>query len=240
MRAVFSVALNIVLVDRNNCYSVAMAEPWIVARTVSAELSSPLVRYANPRNPLTWLRGGEGIVGIGELCRLKSHGANRIRLLADRWRALAAAAMVDDRVGLPGTGLVAFSTFAFAAESAAQSVLIVPEIVVGRHGSRSWVTRLSVKHDSRSGSVYRGQVKSGERVESGKRVESGERVELELPLPQPMPRRAAPRVVLSSSALPPDEYRAAVAAAVHRIDEGELSKVVLARQMVGHLDSNAG
>ena len=44
------------------------------------------------------------------------------------WRS----AVVRDEVGVPGTGPVAFGSFAFADDSAAGATLVVPEVVVGR------------------------------------------------------------------------------------------------------------
>lgn len=87
-----------------------------------------LIPFIDARTPLLWLRKGEGIAGIGEALRLEFSGPDRIRDASTAWRATTAAATVDDAVRTPGTGLVAFGTFAFADESAAASTLIVPEI----------------------------------------------------------------------------------------------------------------
>ncbi len=57
--------------------------------------------------------------------------------------------MVRDEVGLPGSGLVCFGSFAFADEPG-DSVLVVPEVVVGRRGDRAWVTTISAGLDHRS------------------------------------------------------------------------------------------
>ena len=46
---------------------------------------------------------------------------------------------VRDEVGEPGTGLVCFGSFAFADEPG-DSVLVVPEVVVGRRGDMAWLT----------------------------------------------------------------------------------------------------
>ena len=55
-----------------------------------------------------------------------------------------ARAEVDDRVGEPGTGLVCFGAFAFADEPG-DSVLVVPQVIVGRRGDRTWLTTVSVE-----------------------------------------------------------------------------------------------
>ena len=47
--------------------------------------------------------------------------------------------MVRDDVNEPGTGLVCFGSFAFADEPG-DSVLVVPRVVVGRRGGRTWLT----------------------------------------------------------------------------------------------------
>ncbi|MCR8671772.1 isochorismate synthase MenF, partial [Agrococcus sp. HG114] len=82
----------------------------------------------------------DGIVGRGVALRLEFRGPSRFTEAADAWRAVARDAVVDDAVGVPGTGLVAFGAFAFDDASAATSVLVVPRIVVGRRGDDEWVT----------------------------------------------------------------------------------------------------
>ena len=91
-------------------------------------------------SPLTFIRHGDGIVGWGEHTRLVAHGAHRASDLADQWRALCATAEVEDSVNLPGTGLVAFGAITFADNSAAESVLIVPKVLLGSRDGRFWIT----------------------------------------------------------------------------------------------------
>jgi len=95
-----------------------------------------------PESPLTFIRNGDGIVGWGEQLRLVARGANRAKNLADQWRELCADAEVVDEVGLPGTGLVAFGAIAFADASTAESVLIVPKVLIGSRDGRFWITRV--------------------------------------------------------------------------------------------------
>ncbi len=75
---------------------------------------------------------------------------------ADQWWAELAGTAVTEDAGtwdagprnfvdppLPGSGLVAFGTFVFDPEnSAAQSTMIVPEMVIGRRGGRNWQTTI--------------------------------------------------------------------------------------------------
>ena len=101
-----------------------------------------LLPLADPRQPLLWLRDGDGFVGLGEALRLEFSGPDRFRDARRAWTELAARATVDDAVGLPGTGLLAFGAFAFAGSSERVSTLIVPRVVVGRRGGVGWITRI--------------------------------------------------------------------------------------------------
>lgn len=202
----------------------------LIVRTFAVDETEPLIPRTDPRNPLVWLRRGEGVVGLGEVLRIETTGAHRIEDAAAAWTSLAAEADIDDRVGLPGTGLVAFGAFAFAAHSAATSVLIVPELVLGRREGRSWVTRIALA-DSLEGRALAGPA-------SDDADASAEVTPFELPVPAP--KRQVPRVAFSAGSMSPAAYEAAVAEAVRRIDDDRLEKVVLARQLVGVLDEDAG
>ena len=196
------------------------AAPRLVVRTFAVDETEPLIPRTDPRNPLVWLRRGEGIVGLGEVLRIESSGRSRIEDAAAAWTELASHADVDDRVGLPGTGLVAFGAFAFAAESAATSVLIVPELVLGRRDGRAWVTRIALR--------------TGGDDATDAPAEPADTL-----IPEPAPKRKVPRVAFAPGSLPPEAYESAVGEAVSRIDAGELQKGVLARQLVGKLDDEA-
>lgn len=105
-------------------------------------LRKPLIEMMH-ENPLAFVRNGGGIIGYGEAVRLRASGKDRIATLADGWRSLVSTATVTDNVMLPGTGLVAFGSIAFADESAAESVLIVPEVLIGSRDGRMWLTTVN-------------------------------------------------------------------------------------------------
>ena len=199
------------------------ARPRLVVRNEPVEELAPLIPRADPRHPLLWMRRGEGIVGLGETLRVETSGPDRVKDAAAVWTELAADADVDDRVGLPGTGLVAFGAFAFADDSASSSVLVVPELVLGRRDGRAWVTRITLA--------------SGDEGTEGAADAAGA---VPLAIPEPAPKRRVPRVAFTPGAVPPEAYEAAVAEAVRRIDAGELEKVVLARQLLGELHEEDG
>jgi menaquinone-specific isochorismate synthase len=176
------------------------------AETTPLDDVRQLIPFLDSRDPLLWLRKGEGIAGLGEALRLDFSGPDRIADASAAWRETVAAATVRDDVRTPGTGLVAFGTFAFDDESTATSTLIVPEVIIGRRGNRSWITRIT---------------RTGEPTETAR--------------PRPTAFGDEYRLTLLPGTLSPDGYRSAVASAVDRIREHGLSKVVLARDLRGHL-----
>ena len=105
-------------------------------------LRRPLIELLPP-NPTTFIRNGGGIIGWGEAARLTATGPNRIAELGRAWRELVAGSEIDDQVDLPGTGLVAFGSIAFADNSQFESVLIVPELVIGSRDGRMWLTSVN-------------------------------------------------------------------------------------------------
>ncbi|MCU1594600.1 MAG: isochorismate synthase [Frankiales bacterium] len=92
---------------------------------------------------LAWIQEGEGIVGWGEAARLEVTGPGRFAEAKSWWDTQVAATSVSDEVRLPGTGLVAFGSFAFDADTTT-SVLIVPEVVVGHRDGTWWLTTVGV------------------------------------------------------------------------------------------------
>ncbi len=131
-------------------YDAASPLPALSVSTEASDDHGALIERLGSRHPLAFLRGDDGIVGLGEVLRLEFSGATRIPDAAAAWRALTEAATVSDSVDLPGSGLVAFGSFAFADSSAATSVLIVPAVILGRRDGVSWVTRIGTAPASES------------------------------------------------------------------------------------------
>ena len=95
-----------------------------------------------PESPSAFVRNGDGLVGWGEAARLTARGPRRMQDLAAAWRELVADTKVVDDVQVPGSGLVAFGSFAFADDSEAESVLVIPKILLGTRDGVRWVTRI--------------------------------------------------------------------------------------------------
>lgn len=169
-----------------------------------------------PANPLVYIRGGDGLVGWGEAVRLEAHGANRIQELSTKWRELAASAEVDDQVKLPGSGLVAFGSIAFADASAASSALIVPKVLLGLRDGRAWLT--TVELDAEGHAVDLNGAENFWATETACVSNTP--------------------VTLSSGTQSASAFKTSVEKAVAAITDGGLEKVVLARDLVGTLSAD--
>ncbi len=122
--------------------------------------ATPVVRTRAIRDPkslldrlpaddaVAWVRAGEGLVGWGVAAELEVSGRERFSRAARWWAKWVAAAHVDDPVGVPGTGPVAFGSFAFDVEN--PSFIVVPRVIVGRRGGQAWVTVIGEDVDPRT------------------------------------------------------------------------------------------
>jgi menaquinone-specific isochorismate synthase len=93
-------------------------------------------------NPLSWVRGEDGLVGWGEVARITTSGPGRFAEADKWWRSFAERLDVRDDVGVPGSGPVAFASFTFTDHSPG-SVLVVPRVLVGRRNGVSWITEFA-------------------------------------------------------------------------------------------------
>jgi menaquinone-specific isochorismate synthase len=180
--------------------------PVLTARTRAVDPVTSLLPLLDARSPLLFMRRGEGVAGLGEALRLSFRGPDRITQAAETWRRIAASARVDDAVRKSGSGLLAFGAFSFDERSAFESVLIVPRTIVGRRDGVSWVTEVTVAGD-----------------------------DTVPPAPEPTALGAEFRLSLQPGEVGPERFRELVTDAVSRIRQGELRKVVLARDLVGHV-----
>ena len=179
--------------------------------TIALELGSFDLINRLPNNPMAHIRGGQGLVGWGEALRIEARGENRIQELATKWRELATTAVVDDQVNLPGSGLVAFGSIAFADNSSATSVLIVPKVLLGVRDGRAWLT--TVEADGNTASI--------DDVGEFWLSDAG--------------YCANTPVQFGSGSQTAEGFKRSVEDAVAAISRGELKKVVLARDLVGSM-----
>ena len=97
---------------------------------------------------VSWVRNGEGMVGWGVAASLEVSGTERFSRAQRWWSRLCNGAAIDDTVAMPGTGPVAFASFAFDPEPGS-SIIIVPRVLVGRRRGQSWITVIGSDGDPR-------------------------------------------------------------------------------------------
>ena len=146
-------------------------------------------------------------MGYGEALRLTFRGPNRMTDASDAWDEIVSHCEVVDSVNIPGSGLVAFASFTFADDSPSESVVIVPRLIVGRRDDVTWVTTVSVDGDVMPPAV--------------------------VPEPVAVHNRATARLL--PGLLGEEDYLKAVETAIGEIAGGLVSKVVLARDLIGTL-----
>jgi isochorismate synthase len=181
-------------------------------------------------------RGRAALAALGELTSLHASGATRFATVADRWRALSAAAVTDSADepagGGVGGGPIAIGGFAFAPEGGAAphwqgfkpASLTVPEVALSRSTRRGRVrARLTLAALACPDDVPEELLERLERRVAELRTRP-------LPLLDPAPTGR----FQVASAMPPEHYEQAVARARELIASRELRKIVLAREVQVH------
>jgi menaquinone-specific isochorismate synthase len=181
----------------------------LVVRTVAVDHPGDLLGLLPSEAPLAWVRRGDGVVGWGEVLRIPVSGVDRFADAERAWRDVLAHAVVRDEVRLPGSGPIAFGSFAFDwhAPEPSGGGLVVPRVVVGRRGGTTWLTT----------------------IETGATIGSAPTLARVAAMRSPV--RAPGTVVYEEGAVPVEGWRDVVARAVDSIRTGRVDKVVLARDV---------
>lgn len=95
-------------------------------------------------NSSAFLYEHQGLIGWGEAKRLEATGPNRILELDRLWREVVAGADITDEVNLSGSGLISFGSIAFSEHSGSKSVLVIPQVVVGKRDGILWITTVNL------------------------------------------------------------------------------------------------
>lgn len=147
----------------------------------------------------SWIRGGDGLIGFGEWKSTSVKGKNRFIDARKWWHEQLATLKIQNTVHGSGTGPILFTSFAF--DPAEESKLVIPELVIGKRGDKSWITWIGDKNQPTI-SILENSKSIGE-------------------------------VVFEAGALSDAEWKNQVASAVTKIKNGDLEKVVLARDLIG-------
>lgn len=113
-------------------------------QVTSRFLRSQSIANPWPSEPLVYARAGRGFFGSGVALIHSAKGPNRFEALSDFWQEVVSQASVDDQVGLPGSGLMAFASMAFSDHSEIESVLVVPKRVLVVQEDRAWLTEIEL------------------------------------------------------------------------------------------------
>lgn len=176
----------------------------LVVRSVEIPDPGDLIRVL-PEPGIAWVRKGEGMVAWGEAARIDTSGPSRLTDADRWWKGVCSRSVARDGVGARGSGLVAFGSFAFSDKSTSGGTLVVPEYVVGRREGRTWLTTVSTTPlDPAPG--------------------------LDTLVKSAVPPRPIGPIHLSGG--DSDNWRRVVRKAVRRIAQGDIDKVVLAREVL--------
>jgi salicylate biosynthesis isochorismate synthase/menaquinone-specific isochorismate synthase len=231
-------------------------EPTLATSTVRlpGRVDPSAVVCASRRGSEAWFafeqhdRGGAALAALGEAVCLNGSGSERFASVADRWRGLSAAAVGDplddptDRrssdLRSASTGPVAVGGFAFAPEGGKTPAwegfdpasLVVPEVAI-RRAAKGARDRDGDESDVRlTLAALMGPDDTSEDVLERLESRLAELHERALPLLDPAPTGK----YSVGSAMPPEHYEAAVEHATALIKEGNLEKIVLAREVETH------
>jgi menaquinone-specific isochorismate synthase len=190
----------------------------LVVHSVPVPDQGDLLRQLPDLAPAAWIRRGAGLAGWGEAARVTLPAGEDRFTAGEKWlRAVFEGADIRDEAARHGSGLVAFGSFTFD-DCSEGSVLVVPRVVIGRDGRGSaWLTTVSGDGAADDGGAAAGFATDRGRVPGGRRVPEGIR--------------------WHDGSLTAPEWEQAVAVAVERIRNGELRKVVLARDLFAFADA---
>jgi menaquinone-specific isochorismate synthase len=188
------------------------AEPAIqlIATTRPLNADLDLLSLLPDGESLCWVRRGEGLVGWGVAARLQVRGVERFSRSQRWWAELVETMSIDDSVSVPGTGPIAFASYAFDTQDASE--IIVPAVLVGQRSGQAWLT--TIHAPDTEARIYADDITAHTQ------------------------RRTPISVTWNDGAMSGPEWEKAVGQAVERINAGELDKVVLARDVVAHVEGD--
>lgn len=207
---------------------------------VPASVDPAAVVWASRRGSEPWFAfeqpdRGTALAALGAAVRLEGRGVERFATIADRWRALSAAAVADSPGDPDGGGPLLLGGFSFAPDGGASAAwrgfepasMLVPEVALtresrgGKRFSRLTLATLAAPDDVAEQLLER----------LCRRVERLRLAPLPLLDPAPTGRYRV------ASGMPPEHYEAAVARAAETIRAGGIQKIVVARDVEVHAPS---
>jgi menaquinone-specific isochorismate synthase len=101
-------------------------------------LDIAIPEFADNQDLTSWVRGGDGLIGIGIYKRHVVTGTNRFVEARKWWRNEISTLDIHNTVHGTGTGPILFTSFSF--DPAEESILVIPKVVIGQRNGKSWIT----------------------------------------------------------------------------------------------------
>ena len=101
-------------------------------------LDIAIPEFADSQDLTSWVRGGDGLLGIGIYKRQVVTGTNRFAEARKWWRKEISTLDIHNNVHGTGTGPILFTSFSF--DPAEESILVIPKVVIGQRNGKSWIT----------------------------------------------------------------------------------------------------
>ena len=157
----------------------------------------------------SWVRNNQGIVAWGINTKENFTGSERFSRAHRWWKEFVDNSSIRDEVQTSSSGAIAFVSFSYLSENS--SVVVVPEIVVGQNNEKTWLTVI--------GNLDIEKIKS------------------EIYAPRQVPKTPS-NLTWSDGTISIIDWQKGVKKAVERINNKELDKVVLARDLNARADEN--
>ncbi|GGJ59326.1 isochorismate synthase [Glutamicibacter bergerei] len=184
------------------------------------DAAQSLISDSLRHHAMVWTRNGNGLVGFGVAAQIHTQGEERFAQARAWFAQIIKLAQITDPITRPGSGLVAFGSFAFSFTSSFASRLVIPEVVLGKDGEHAWIT-VTGTAEKLAGMQFADALALAE-----------------VKLAQAAIAASAPgEIELTTGQLTAGSYLEAVTKALGQFEDRGISKLVLARDIVARSSS---
>lgn len=110
----------------------------IPVNTVRLGRHLPLLDLLPHESPISWVRGGDGIIGWGIHAKTSVSGHDRFEKARQWWDDQLETFSISNAVQSSGSGPLLFTSFSF--DPSEESILVIPKVIVGMRNGNSWIT----------------------------------------------------------------------------------------------------
>ncbi len=164
----------------------------------------------SPTNEIfSWVRNNQGLVAWGISAEVEFSGKERFSRAHKWWKNYVDNCVIRDEIQNSGTGAIAFVSFSYEIEDS--SVVKVPKVIVGQNSESTWLTVIG--------------------------NQDIEKIKEEILNLKPT-KLDTQNITWHDGSISISEWKESVNKAVQRINNNELDKVVLTRDLVAKSDQN--